>query len=126
MLNTTENTSSETQSSKVQSSKTQSSKTRPSEKSAPSMFNWQYIIDIAMEHKQNLITANILGLLAVLAIVPIPLLLPLLVDEVLLNQPATLVNFINTLFPSTWHGPVLYRASYPPNKSMSIIIPYCF
>jgi len=78
------------------------------EKLASSMFNWQYIIDIAMEHKKDLIVANIFGILAVLAIVPIPLLLPFLVDEVLLNQPATMVETINTLFPPSWHGPVLY------------------
>jgi ATP-binding cassette subfamily C protein len=51
------------------------------------------------------------ALLSVLASVPLPLLMPLLVDEVLLNQPAFVVNSLNALFPTTWHGPVLYILS---------------
>jgi ATP-binding cassette subfamily C protein len=34
--------------------------------------------------------------------------MPLLVDEVLLNQPAMLVHTINTLCPITWQTPLLY------------------
>jgi ATP-binding cassette subfamily C protein len=40
--------------------------------------------------------------------VPIPLLMPLLVDEVLLHKPGNLVSFTQGLFPQSWHGPVLY------------------
>ncbi|HWR87577.1 MAG TPA: ABC transporter ATP-binding protein [Acidiferrobacterales bacterium] len=39
---------------------------------------------------------------------PIPLLMPLLVDEVLLHQPGRLVAWLNSQFPSAWQGPVLY------------------
>ena len=52
--------------------------------------------------------ANIIAVLATVASVPLPLLLPLLVDEVLLDKPGVVVNAINNLTPSTWHGPVLY------------------
>ncbi|MEE9551428.1 MAG: ABC transporter ATP-binding protein, partial [Gammaproteobacteria bacterium] len=45
---------------------------------------------------------------ATIASVPLPLLLPLLVDEVLLNQPGFVVGTINSFTPSSWHGPVLY------------------
>ena len=71
-------------------------------------YDWAYIIRVAREHKRVLILANIVALLAVLATVPIPLLMPLLVDEVLLNKPASLVAFTNFLTPSHWHGPTLY------------------
>ena len=71
-------------------------------------YTWAYIIRVAREHKKDLITANIVALLAVLATVPIPLLLPLLVDEVLLAKPGTLVGMMNQWFPPSWHGPVLY------------------
>ncbi len=71
-------------------------------------YNWQYILDIAKQHKHQLILANIIAVLATLASVPVPLLLPLLVDEVLLNEPAIVVNTINSITPSSWHGPVLY------------------
>ena len=71
-------------------------------------YNWQYILDIAKQHKRQLILANIIAVMATLASVPVPLLLPLLVDEVLLNKPGIVVNFINSITPSSWHGPVLY------------------
>ena len=71
-------------------------------------YDWAYIIGIALKHKRSLIVANIVAVLAVIASVPIPLLFPLLVDEVLLNKPAQLVAGMNTMFPEAWHGPVLY------------------
>jgi len=71
-------------------------------------YNWHYILNVAREHKRALIIANIIALLAVIATVPIPLLMPLLVDEVLLNQPAQLVAFTNFFTPLQWHGSTLY------------------
>ncbi|MBE9516045.1 MAG: ABC transporter ATP-binding protein [Proteobacteria bacterium] len=71
-------------------------------------FGWPYIIRVARAHRSKLITANLIAVLAVLVSVPIPLLMPLLVDEVLLNQPATLVTTLNSITPQGWHGPVLY------------------
>ncbi len=71
-------------------------------------YTWQYILNIAKEHKQQLILANIIAVLATLASVPVPLLLPLLVDEVLLNQPAVVVSTINQITPENWHSPALY------------------
>ncbi|MCK4710976.1 MAG: ABC transporter ATP-binding protein, partial [Gammaproteobacteria bacterium] len=35
------------------------------------------------------------------------MLMPLLVDEVLLDKPGFMVNTINAIFPADWHGPVL-------------------
>lgn len=71
-------------------------------------ISWRDIFAQARLHRKELIVANILAVLTVLVSVPIPLLMPLLVDEVLLDQPANLVQFTNTLFPQSWHGPVLY------------------
>ncbi|VAX14014.1 Efflux ABC transporter, permease/ATP-binding protein [hydrothermal vent metagenome] len=71
-------------------------------------YDWGYILTVAKEHRRDLILAHIVAILAVLASVPIPLLMPLLVDEVLLHKPATLVGVINGLFPPSWQGPVLY------------------
>jgi ATP-binding cassette subfamily C protein len=70
-------------------------------------YTWQQIINIALEHKRALISAHIIAIFATLLSVPIPLLMPLLVDEVLLNQPATLVNTVNFIFPANWHGAIL-------------------
>jgi ATP-binding cassette subfamily C protein len=74
-------------------------------------FGWSYIISVARAHRDRLISANLIAILAVLASVPIPLLMPLLVDEVLLGKPATLVTTVNGISPQEWHGPVLYIVS---------------
>jgi len=71
-------------------------------------YNWRRVLSIVTEHRRELIAANIIAILAVLAAVPIPLIMPLLVDEVLLEQPGFLVAQMNSLFPEGWHGPVLY------------------
>jgi ATP-binding cassette, subfamily C, bacterial len=72
------------------------------------VYDWQYIFKVAMEHKREIILANIIAILATIASVPVPLLLPLLVDEVLLDQPGYVVNTINSITPEAWHTPVLY------------------
>ena len=69
-----------------------------------SSFSWQRILKIALLHKRELILAHIIAFLTTILIVPIPLLMPLLVDEVLLDQPAILVNSINWFFPVSWHS----------------------
>jgi len=71
-------------------------------------YNWKYIINIAREHKRVLLVANIVAILSVLASIPIPLLFPLLVDEVLLKQPGVLMAWMDGLFPAEWTGPTLY------------------
>ncbi len=71
-------------------------------------YHWRYIIDIALEYRRALVIANIVAIFAVLASVPLPLLFPLMVDEVLLQKPAALVAAMDALFPAAWHGPVLY------------------
>jgi len=71
-------------------------------------YSWRYIIDTALEHRRTLLLANMVAVLAVLASVPLPLLFPLMVDEVLLQKPGTLVAAMDALFPAAWHGPVLY------------------
>ncbi len=70
-------------------------------------YTWHRIFQIALEHKRQLIFAHIIAIIATLLNVPIPLLMPILVDEVLLNQPSTLVNAVNFIFPNDWHSPTL-------------------
>ncbi|NVK41771.1 MAG: ABC transporter ATP-binding protein [Oceanospirillaceae bacterium] len=75
---------------------------------APARYDWDFIVRIALQHRRQLVLANLVALLATLVAVPLPLLMPLLVDEVLLDRPGPLVAFIDPLFPADWHGPVLY------------------
>ncbi len=76
--------------------------------SPPPAFTWRGILDSALRHRRRLLLANLVAVAAVAANVPIPLLMPLLVDEVLLGHPGTLVAAMERLFPAAWHGPVLY------------------
>lgn len=83
--------------------------TNQSDEGVPvSGYDWKYVISIALEHRRALIVANIVAVFAVLASVPMPLLFPLLVDEVLLEKPGRLVAVMDGIFPADWQGPVLY------------------
>ena len=71
-------------------------------------YNWKTILDVVLEHRRELMAANLIAVLAVLSSVPLPLMMPLLVDEVLLEEPGMMVGAMDRLFPVAWHGPVLY------------------
>jgi ATP-binding cassette subfamily C protein len=71
-------------------------------------YRWKELIQMALYHRRELIAANVIAVLGAIAAVPVPLLIPLLVDEVLLDQPGRAIAVMNSLFPETWHGPVLY------------------
>ena len=74
----------------------------------PPAYTWHYLVEVALEHRPELVRANVIAVVAVLASVPLPLLMPLLVDEVLLDRPGALVSNMQAIFPTSWHGPVLY------------------
>jgi len=76
----------------------------------PAKYTFKYIIELALLHRKTLIAANIIAIFAVVASVPIPLLIPLLVDEVLLDQPGKVVAAFNQLLPSEAHTPLMYTA----------------
>ena len=80
----------------------------PSRAERVSRYGWAYLLHAITGHKRTLVIAHLVALAAVLAAVPIPLLMPMLVDEVLLDKPARAIAFIDSLFPAVWHGPVLY------------------
>ena len=52
--------------------------------------------------------AHLIAIFSALLSVPVPLLMPLLVDEVLLDKPGAIVGFLREVFPQAWHGPVLF------------------
>lgn len=70
-------------------------------------YSWAQIFQLASPYKREIISAHIIAIFATLVSVPTPLLMSLLVDEVLLDQPGLLVNLVNTLFPITWQGAIL-------------------
>jgi ATP-binding cassette subfamily C protein len=72
------------------------------------IYTWRYIFRIALQHRRALVLAHLVAILAVAANVPVPLLMPLLVDEVLLGQPGALVGAINAIVPPAWQGPAFH------------------
>ncbi len=80
----------------------------PIEKANSDHWDWRYLLDAVLKHRRELLFANLISVCATLFSVPIPLLMPLLVDEVLLDHPGTMVTTINRLFPAHWQGPWLY------------------
>ena len=65
----------------------------------------KYIWSLLLHKKKTLIWGQIITLLAIVVSVPIPLMLPALVDEVLLQKPNFFVNNINEIFGS---GSIFY------------------
>ncbi|WP_148864563.1 ABC transporter ATP-binding protein [Marinobacter fonticola] len=77
--------------------------TQPTEK-----YTWRQIGTYALTHKPRLVKANILAILATLVSVPLPLLLPVLVDEVLLDKSGPVLPVMNAVLPQAWQEPVAY------------------
>ncbi len=71
-------------------------------------YTWDYIFKVALKHKKQLIKAHLIAVLATLASVPVPLLMPLLVDEVLLKNPASITESLNLIIPGEWQTPIAY------------------
>lgn len=80
----------------------------PSSPHSHEAYSWNAIFKIALEHKKSLLYSHIIAILATVASVPVPLLMPLLVDEVLLKKPGVTIDVINRLFPLEWHLPIVY------------------
>jgi ATP-binding cassette subfamily C protein len=87
---------------------TSATATTPEGDATTGEFAWPYVLGIALEHKRELVVAHVVAILAALLSVPIPLLMPLLVDEVLLERPGVAIATMQRLFPEAWWGPVLY------------------
>jgi len=77
-------------------------------KEPPTRFDWAMIRRMALQHRATLVKAHLIALLATAVAVPVPLLMPILVDEVLLGHPGRSVRFIDSLAPPEWHGPMLH------------------
>ena len=73
-------------------------------------ISWHEIFRHILSHRGLLAQANLLALLAMMTTVSLPLLLPLLVDEVVLNKPGFLVGFLNRFLPPEWQTALGYVA----------------
>ncbi|WP_440056169.1 ABC transporter ATP-binding protein [Pseudoalteromonas sp. T1lg65] len=71
-------------------------------------LTWQELKTKILAHKRALIIAHIVAFFAALVSVPVPLMMPLIIDEVLLQQPGTAVALMDQWLPESWHGPTAY------------------
>ncbi|MBS7660907.1 ABC transporter ATP-binding protein [Pseudomonas lalucatii] len=71
-------------------------------------LSWAEIRRLALQHKKALLLANGVALLATLCSVPIPLLLPLLVDEVLLGDGDAALRVMDRFLPGAWESAAGY------------------
>jgi len=62
--------------------------------------SFKYIYKLIVENKKDLLWGQFFTFIAISLSIPIPLMLPALVDEVLLNKPGFFVNNIDSLFSS--------------------------
>lgn len=70
------------------------------------MITFKTLFNMMKEHRRTLIFGNILAIIATIISIPIPLLIPLMVDEVLLKKGGVVVDTINLYIHS--HEPLLY------------------
>ncbi|MDO3721188.1 ABC transporter ATP-binding protein [Marinobacter sp. chi1] len=66
------------------------------------------MFELALRHKPRLIRANLLAIMATVLSVPVPLLLPVLVDEVLLEESGPVLPVMDAMLPQAWQKPVVY------------------
>lgn len=71
-------------------------------------YSWNTIFRVALNNKKQLVSAHFVAIFAALVSVPIPLLMPLLVDEVLLNHPGIIIETVNRIAPVEWQQPIIY------------------
>ncbi|MBD9424649.1 ABC transporter ATP-binding protein [Pseudomonas sp. PDM15] len=74
----------------------------------PDRLTWAEIRRLALRHRKGLILANLIAFVATLCSVPIPLLLPLLVDEVLLKQGDAALKVMDRFLPAGWESAAGY------------------
>ncbi|HZF69972.1 ABC transporter ATP-binding protein [Sulfuricurvum sp.] len=70
------------------------------------MITFKNLFSMMLRYKRSLIWGNIIAILAILISIPIPLLIPLMVDEVLLKKGGKITEAIDWFTPA--HEPILY------------------
>ena len=79
----------------------------PTDSSRPG-YDWRYLMDGILRHRRQLVIAHVIAVFAAATAIPMPLLMPLMVDEVLLDKPGPIVGALQAVFPASLHGPVAY------------------
>ncbi|MBU1657583.1 ABC transporter ATP-binding protein/permease [bacterium] len=67
----------------------------------PKPITLKSILSLIFKKKSTFMYGQLITLIAILVSIPIPLMLPIMVDEILLNKPSYFVNTIDALFGET-------------------------
>lgn len=71
------------------------------------VYTWSSIFKMAVEHKINFLLANTLAVLSTLIYLPVPLIIPSLINEVLLKQPGFFTKTLSYILPISFITPAL-------------------
>lgn len=63
----------------------------------PKLYTFSLLFEEAKQYRKEFIIANIIAFFAVMVSIPIPLVMPMLVDEILLGKPKWIVPFVDGL-----------------------------
>ena len=63
------------------------------------LFTWSSIFKMALEHRKNFAVANIVAVIKTLLYLPVPLIIPSLINEVLLKQPGFFTKMLSRVLP---------------------------
>jgi ATP-binding cassette subfamily C protein len=64
-----------------------------------SLFTWSSILKMSLEHKKNFALTNIVAVGKTLLSLPVPLIIPSLINEVLLKQPGFFTKILSRVLP---------------------------
>jgi ATP-binding cassette subfamily C protein len=71
-------------------------------------YSWRCIFSMFTRHTRALVAAQTVAVFAALLSVPLPLLMPLLVDEVLIGDSGPVVAAMRSVLPSSWQHSAAY------------------
>ena len=85
---------------------TQETASKP--EAARQVISWELILRQLWPYRRRLLTGNIFSIIASLGVIPIPLLLPILVDEIALELPKDHLLVVDSIVPVSWQHPLGY------------------
>ena len=88
-------------------------------------ITWSYIFSRIRRFPALLISAHIGAIVSALAAAPIPLLLPIIVDEVILAAPGRALPFLQQIAPQSWQHPLGYLLIFSAIGILLRIIGIC-
>jgi len=63
----------------------------------PTLYTFRKLFNDVLQYRKELVWANIIAFCAVVVSIPIPLVMPMLVDEILLGKPKWIVPYLDRL-----------------------------